>query len=73
MMDAARQALAFVAGRRREDLDADVMLTFALVHSLQIVGEAAYHTTPEIRGRFPGVPWEDIAGMRHKLVHFTTT
>jgi hypothetical protein len=41
MLDAARAALVFTSGRTRDDLSADLMLQFALVRALEIVGEAA--------------------------------
>lgn len=33
--------MGFVEGRRREDLDSDRMLLFALVRAVEVVGEAA--------------------------------
>jgi len=41
MRDAACAALRFVWGRTRADLDTDEMLAFALVRTLEIIGEAA--------------------------------
>lgn len=38
--DALNSAIRFAQGRNREDLDRDEMLAFALVHALQIAGEA---------------------------------
>lgn len=59
----------FTAGRRREDLDTDQVLTFAVVYALQIVGEAATKVTAVTRGRSVQVPWAIITGMRNRLVH----
>ena len=67
--DALDSVGRFMEGRRREDLDRDQMLVFALVHALQIVGEAASKVTAETRGRHPEIPWSMIIGMRHRLVH----
>lgn len=67
--DALNSAIRFVQGRRREDLDSDEMLAFALVHALQIVGEAAGKVSAETRAQRPDVPWLTIIGMRHRLVH----
>ncbi|HKN29245.1 MAG TPA: HepT-like ribonuclease domain-containing protein [Roseiarcus sp.] len=67
--DALESVGRFVEGRRREDLDRDQMLVFALVHALQIVGEAAGKMAAETRGRHPDIPWSMIIGMRHRLVH----
>lgn len=49
------RAIRFVAGRR-EDLDRDAMLTFALLHAIQTGGEAAYKISPETRPH-PQIPW----------------
>jgi uncharacterized protein with HEPN domain len=67
--DALNSAIRFVQGRRREDLESDEMLAFALVHALQIVGEAAGKVSAETRAQRPGVPWSTMIGMRHRLVH----
>ena len=40
IVDALNSTIRFTVGRRRGDLDEDEMLAFALVHALQIVGEA---------------------------------
>ncbi len=40
MLDAARKAVAFVDGKRRDDLE-DELLSLALVRLLEIIGEAA--------------------------------
>ncbi len=69
MRDAARSVVRFVAGRRREDLDQDEMLRFALVRAIQIIGEAASKVTPEQTHRMPEIPWRQIVGIRHRLVH----
>ena len=42
---------------------------FALVKAVEIIGEAALQTSEVTRAHLPGVPWEDIVGMRHRLVH----
>lgn len=44
MLDHSREAVAMVAGKTREDLDADRKLNLALVRLLEIVGQAANRT-----------------------------
>jgi uncharacterized protein with HEPN domain len=41
MQDAAREALGFMCGKRREDLANDRMLVLAVIKDLEIIGEAA--------------------------------
>jgi uncharacterized protein with HEPN domain len=67
--DALSAAIRFTEGRSREDLDKDEMLAFALLHAIQVVGEAAAKVSAEFRDQHPQIPWAPITGMRHRLVH----
>ena len=49
MLDAAREAEAFAAGRTRRDLDTDRQLVLSLVKEIEIVGEAATRSDPPRR------------------------
>lgn len=69
MLDAAREAVAFGAGGTRDALANDRILTLALARCVEIVGEAATKVSAETRANCPEVPWADIIGMRHRLVH----
>ena len=69
MLDAAREAIEFAQNKCRKDLDNDRKLTLALVKDVEIIGEAAYQITEDTRRALPEIPWEDIVGMRHRLVH----
>lgn len=69
MLDAAREAVTFVQGRRRADLDTDRMLALSLVKEIEIIGEAANQIAKTTREELPQIPWADIIGMRNRLVH----
>ena len=69
MIDAARTARGFLAGRQRTDLDTDEMLRFAVVRAVEIIGEAASRVSPSGRAAVPGVPWPAIVSMRNRMVH----
>ena len=69
MLDAARKAAQFVQGKTRADLDRDEMLMLALVRLLEVIGEAATGVTDDIRQRTSQIPWREISGTRHRLVH----
>ena len=69
MLDAAKEAMSFIKGRKRSDLDTDRMLVLSLVKSVEIIGEAASKVTQESRDDHPEVPWLNIIGMRNRLIH----
>jgi uncharacterized protein with HEPN domain len=69
MLDAAREARSFVQGQSRKDLDLDRMLVLALVKNIEIVGEAAIRISEHVQRSHPEIPWPDIIGMRHRLIH----
>ncbi|MGL5138539.1 MAG: phosphoribosylanthranilate isomerase [Beijerinckiaceae bacterium] len=47
----------------------DEIFTLAVERLFMIVGEAAFKLSRLSKGQFPGVPWRDIVGLRHRLVH----
>ncbi len=69
MLDAAREAIFFTQGLHRIGLNGDRKLELALVKDVEIIGEAAYQVSQATRDELPGIPWEDIIGMRNRLVH----
>ena len=69
MLDAAQEAIEFAQGRTRVHLNGDRKLVLALVKDIEIIGEAGYQVSQTARDRLPGIPWDDIIGMRHRLVH----
>lgn len=69
VLAAAREALDFARGRSRADLDSQPMFRRAVVHCVQEIGEAAARVSDETRALAPRVPWMQIVGMRHRLVH----
>ena len=41
----------------------------AVVHQLEIIGEATKRVSKELRSKHPDIPWSDMAGMRDVLLH----
>jgi uncharacterized protein with HEPN domain len=58
-----------VAGVDYESFRTNDEKVFAVVRALAIIGEAARHVPQSVRRRHPDIPWQDIAGMRSKLIH----
>jgi uncharacterized protein with HEPN domain len=51
---------AFLAGRLHQN---------AVIRSLEIIGEAAGKVSAATQNAHPQIPWREITGMRHRLIH----
>lgn len=69
MLDAANEALSFISGKSRDDLNTNRMLVLSLVKEIEIIGEAAGKVSPEARTECSSIPWLDIIDMRNRLIH----
>ncbi len=69
MLDAAKEAVAFVKGQTRADLDNDRKLNLSLIRLIEVIGEAADQVSVKTQKQHPDIPWVDIIGMRHRLIH----
>ncbi len=69
MLDTARKATKRVAGKSRADYDADEDLRIVVAHLVQTIGEAASRVSAVCREAHPEVPWRQITGVRHRIVH----
>lgn len=69
MIDAANDALEFTEGMDFATFVQDKRTTYAVIRALEIIGEATKRIPMDLRGRYPALPWRDMAGMRDKLSH----
>lgn len=69
MLDACDALTEFITGRTEDDLLIDKMLLSAVSRQIEIIGEAANMLTTALREQYPEVPWKQIVGMRHKIIH----
>ena len=69
IMEAIANVFEFMEGKTVDDLTNDKLLFYGVVKNVEIIGEAAYMLTNEIKDQHPATPRIDIVGMRHVLVH----
>lgn len=67
--DAIEEVEGYVEGIDLAFFEKDSKTRFASIKQLEIVGEAVYHLTNELKEKYPKVEWKAIAGLRHILVH----
>jgi uncharacterized protein with HEPN domain len=69
MLFAARDAQSFLSGLTEEAFMRSRLHQNAVIRSLEVIGEAAGKISSQTRSRHPEIPWREIIGMRHRLIH----
>ncbi|MCY3710734.1 MAG: DUF86 domain-containing protein [Caldilineaceae bacterium] len=65
----ATKAIEILGTTSQDELEQNEMMQFALIKLVEIVGEAANCVSNQTRSKHPEIPWSDVIGMRHRLVH----
>ena len=69
MLIAAREARDLTSGVTADEFLDNRVLQLAVEKLVENIGEAASRLSDEARKQLPQLPWRDIVGMRHRLVH----
>jgi uncharacterized protein with HEPN domain len=69
MLDLARKAVEKAEEKTKEAYDADEDTRIVLAHLVQMIGEAAGRVSLARRAACPDIPWKQITGVRHRIVH----
>jgi len=69
MIEAAQEAVGYVEGLTREAFDSQRPLQHSVVRCIEVIGEAASRISSELRNAYPTIPWQDMTGMRNRLIH----
>ena len=67
--EAMVSACRFVEGMDYASFTEDTRTNFAVVRSIEIIGEAAKNVPSDVQERFRRIPWQDMARMRDKIIH----
>lgn len=57
------------SSRTWEAFFADPVARRAAVRAIEVVGEATKKLPPDLRARYPEVPWSRMARMRDRMIH----
>ena len=69
MLTFARSTLDMVDRLGEPAIRAEWGLQMGLIKAVEVIGEAAFQIPRDERPHLDGVPWGEIVGMRHHLVH----
>ena len=59
----------FLNGNSKEKFEKSYLLQSAVIRQFEIVGEAASRLSSNLKEKFKNVRWNDVVGMRHKMIH----
>ena len=63
------KAEEFIRGLEFEEFKKDEKTIFATIRALEVIGEATKRIPNSLKNRYPDVPWQEMAGIRDKLIH----
>lgn len=69
MLLSARKAIRFTQDVDSAKFNNDELIQNAVMHVIQVIGEAATKVSDAFKAAHPEIPWKAISGMRHRLVH----
>jgi len=59
----------FIKDYSFEDFIKEQKTNYAVIRAIEIIGEATKNIPKSFRSKYPEVPWDEMAGMRDKLIH----
>lgn len=69
MLAAINRIAELVERTGHEEFLRDWVIQDALMRQLEILGEAAGRVSSDLVRARPDIPWSEITGLRHKLIH----
>ncbi len=69
IIDSIAKVKSYIKAIDEKEFNSNTLVQDAVIRQIEIIGEATRHLSNEFRNQYPDVPWEDITGMRNKLIH----
>ena len=69
ILDAIAKVETYLMGVDETAFKRSSLIQDGVIRQIEIIGEATRRLSRAFRVQYPETPWDDIAGMRDKLVH----
>ena len=69
ILDSIARICQYTQGITEGDFHQQYLVQDGVIRQLEIIGEAARHLSADLKEEYHEVPWQDIVGMRSKLIH----
>lgn len=64
-----RKIIRYTRNIDHNEFAGNSMMIDAVIRNLEIIGEAVNKIPSEIRGNLAEIPWDEIIGLRNKVIH----
>jgi uncharacterized protein with HEPN domain len=69
ILEAIDRITQYTAGMTWEAFSTDQKTLDAVIRNIEVIGEASRHIPDDIVAQHPGIPWDEMRGMRNVLIH----
>ena len=69
ILDAIKKIEKYIQDIDEESFKKNDLIQDGVIRQIEIIGEAVKRLSNDLTSQSPNVPWQDIAGMRDKLIH----
>ena len=69
ILDAINKIEIYIQDIDEESFKKNDLVQDGVIRQIEIIGEAVKRLSSDLTSQSPHVPWQDIAGMRDKLIH----
>ena len=69
MLDCVQLIARYMSGLTEQEFRKQTLTQDAVMHRIEILGEAASQLPAGFAGQYPEVPWRSIIDMRNRLIH----
>jgi uncharacterized protein with HEPN domain len=69
ILDAITKIEKYIQDIDEESFKVNDLVQDGVIRQIEIIGEAVKRLSNDLTSQSPNVPWQDIAGMRDKLIH----
>lgn len=59
----------YTESMEKDDFLSSNLVQDGAIRQIEIIGEATKNLSDELRNKYSQIPWNDIAGMRDRLIH----
>ena len=69
VLDAIKRIDGYLRGVNKDDFQENLMMQDAVMHQIEIIGEASNNISEEFQERHLELPWMQMRAIRNKIVH----